>query len=219
MPSIPPIVDGVLLPFAGNMSTKVTSTPTVYGLTAGNATSLAGLLTAFTSALAVADTPATRTKTSVELKNAAKRVLLSTLRQFIKIIKAQPTVTDAQRIDLGLSPRDAGPSPGPVPLTRPFLAVDPFGNVTVRDELTSERRGKPRGMVGAIVFAVILPDTAPAPTTPAEARFAGMATRDQFAVPVVEADGGRVLYVMAQWISGKGELGPVSEVVSTRIAT
>lgn len=218
MATIPSKIDGVLLPWSLNFSTKITATPTVYDLTASEATAYAALHADFTTRLATAENPSTRTKETITLKNTSKLALLARARQFCKVIKASPTVTDGQRVSLGLLPRDISPTPVPAPVSRPLLVVDPFGNLIVRDETAAERRSRPTGTIGAIIYSAIQTDAAPAPLTPDQTRFAGLATRDKFAVGLPEGSTGKTLYVMAQWINGKGELGPVSAVVKTLIA-
>lgn len=218
MATVPPTVDGLLLPWSLNFSTRISATPTVFDLTATEAAAYAALHTDYTTKLAVADNPGTRTRAAIAAKNTSKAALLARARQFAKVIKASPTVTDAQRIDLGLPVRDGTPTPVPPPASRPLLVVDPFGNVAVRDEASPTHRRKPTGAIGAVLFAAVLPDGQPAPTTPDEARYAGVATRDKFAVPLPEDAGGKFLYVMAQWLNGKGQPGPVSTVAVSRIA-
>src|SRR5437016_1820127 len=102
-----PSSDADLLAFAQNFSTKVTATPVPYGLVAGDATALAALVTSFTTALNTANTPATRTAVTVASKDTARAVLVTELRQLARRVQATPTVTAAQRIELGLPVHDA----------------------------------------------------------------------------------------------------------------
>ena len=217
MPTIPPTIDGVLLPWSSNFLAKISLTPSVYSLTASDATAYGALHSDYEARLAVVDVPATRTKVTQAEKRASKAALLAKSRQFCKIIKAVVTVTDAQLIALGMSARDVTPTPVPAPVERPVLTADPFGNLTVRVE-GSDRKGKPSTTIGAVVYAAILPAGTPPPATPDEAKFVGLATRDKFAVPLPEDAGGKFLHVMAQYFNGKGQAGPVSAVASMRIA-
>ena len=218
MATIPPTSDGALLPWSLNFSTRITATPTVFDLTAAEATAYAALHADYTARVATAENPGTRTKATIAEKTTSKLALLAKARQFCKIIKANPDLTDAQRALLGLPPRDATPTPVPAPLTRPLLAVDPFGNVRIVDETTPNRRGKPQGVMGAVIITAILPTTAPAPTTPQEGHYSGLATRDKFAIPLPSDSNGKALWAMAQWVNPRGEPGPVSAPVRTLIA-
>ena len=218
MSDIPPTGDGNLLPWSNNFAARVSADFAALGLSAADAALYAGLHADYAALLAVAATPATHTRPALAAKNAAKTTLLARARQFARVIKANPTVTDARRADLGLPPRDVTPSPIPPPASRPLLIVDPFGNVGIRDEATPGRRRKPRTVLGAVLFTKLAPAGAPAPTSPADAQYAGVATRDKFALPLPPNAAGQVLWVLAHWINEKGQAGPVSAVVWSRVA-
>jgi len=184
-------------------------------LVAADATAFSALATDFDTRLATASTPATRTKSAVAAKNTSKLALRAKAQQLIKIISAYPPVTNAQRIDLGLNVRDAVPTPVPPPATKPLLAVDPDGTLRLVDETMPDRRAKPAGASGAVVYAKI---DGVAPLNPDDAKFAALATRNRVAVPIPAGSNGKTLYVLAQWYNERGELGPVSAVASTTIA-
>jgi hypothetical protein len=99
------LYDGTL-----SFATKITATPTAYGLTAAQATTYTTLSNTFRTAYQVANDPVTRTKSTVQAKNDAKRVLKANASMLAKIVEATPTVTNQQRLDLGLFVR-ATPSP------------------------------------------------------------------------------------------------------------
>jgi hypothetical protein len=218
MPLIPPTADAPLKAWAQNASALITSTPTVYGLVAGDATALAALVNDFDTRLDTATTPSTRTKGTIAAKNTSKLALLAKLRQLIKIINAHPGVTNAQRADLGLNPRDVVPTPVPVPVTRPMVTVDVDGTIRLVDETTPERRGKPVGVNGAVVYTKIVVGDAPGPVTPADAAFAALATRARVTLPLPAGSKNKTLWVLAQWYNERGELGPISAPASSVIA-
>jgi hypothetical protein len=218
MAVVPPAADQALLVFTQNISSLITATPTAFGLVAGDATALAALLTDYTTRLATATTPATRNKISVASKDTSKLALTAKLRQLIRIIAAYPPLTPSQRANLGLHPKDVTPTPVPQPATRPMLAVDPDGVARIFDETTPDNRRKPPGVRGAIVFSKVAEGTQPPPVTPDDAKFAVIATRNRFTIPLPPGSNGKMLYVMAQWFNERGELGPVSVVASTTIA-
>jgi hypothetical protein len=215
MAVIPPQKDQDLNAWATNFDTKITATPTAFGLVAADATAFHALAADFSTRLETATTPATRTKSAVAAKNTSKLALRAKAQQLVKIISAYPPVTDAQRIDLGLNVKDAVPTPVPPPATKPLLAVDPDGTLRIVDETMPDRRGKPAGASGAVVYAKI---DGPAPLNPDDAKFAALATRTRVAVPLPAGSNGKTLYVLAQWYNERGELGPVSNVASTTIA-
>lgn len=215
--AIPSEVDGVLLPFSLNVKTRITASPTSYNLTASDATAYGGLHDAYAAALAVSANPGTRTKAATAAKNSAKAALLLKLREFLKIIKADLSVTDAMRADLGLPPRDAGPTPINPPSTRPLMVVDPYGNLRITDEATPDRRKKPAGTIGAVIFYKVLEPGAALPAMPEDGRYAGLASRDTFELPVTPADAGKILWAQSFYINAKGAAGPASAPVTTRI--
>jgi hypothetical protein len=218
MATVPPAGDQALLVFVQNMDTLITATPTAFGLVAGDATALHALALDYTARLATATTPATRTKISVAAKDTSKLALVAKVRQLIRLVTAYPPLTPAQRASLGLNPKDVTPTPVPVPATRPMLALDPDGVARIFDETTPENRRKPGGVTGAIVFSKVGPETEAPPVEPADAKFAVLATRTRFAIPLPPGSNGKTLWVMAQWFNARGELGPVSAVASTTIA-
>jgi hypothetical protein len=218
MPVVPPPSDLALNNFAANMDSLITATPTAYGLVAADATAFHALAADYATRLATATTPETRTKGTVAAKNTSKAALVAKARQLIKIITAYPPLTAQQRADLGLNPRDAAKTPVPPPATRPLLAVDPDGALRVVDETMPDRRSKPLGVSGAVVFTKVGAATDVPPVTPDDAKFAILATRGRVALPIPANSNGKTLWVLAQWYNERGELGPVSPVVSTTIA-
>lgn len=218
MASIPPESISGLKAWTPNFATKLTATPTAVGCTAADATAYAALSTDFLARVATNEDPATRTDVTIEAQRTSKGALLAKARQLCKIINAYPGTTNALRVSFGLNVRDVVPTPVPVPVTRPQLAIDPFGNLRIVDEATPDRRGKPTGVFAAVVFSKIGPATEPDPVSPNESRFAGVATKAKFAVPLGAGSTGKTLWVMAQWINDRGEPGPISAVVRTLIA-
>ncbi|HZZ42414.1 MAG TPA: hypothetical protein VFE58_05720 [Tepidisphaeraceae bacterium] len=103
-------------------ATKITATPTAFGLVAAQATAYSAVSATWRTAYTVAADPVTRTKASVSAKNAARTAVKTMASSLAKIINGTPTVTDAQKIDLGLSVR-ATPSPVAPPGTPSRFAV------------------------------------------------------------------------------------------------
>src|SRR4051812_8301645 len=112
-----PSRDDALLAWSAHFRDLIVATPTTYGLTAPLATAYGVLHDAFADALAAA-APATGKKPATSAKNAARLALKSDARLLASLITGTASVTDAQKIELGLTVR-AAPSPIPPPSGRP----------------------------------------------------------------------------------------------------
>lgn len=97
-------------------SAAINLAPTSYGLTAPEATSYNTLSDDYRSAYLTAITPATRTKGAVAAKNTAKALLRAAASDLALKIEGTASVTDQQKIDLGLNVRKV-PAPVPPPGT------------------------------------------------------------------------------------------------------
>lgn len=194
---------------------RINAAPFAYGLTAGDAEAFHVLVVDFSAKLAVANAPASRTRVSVAAKNLSRASLKKSARQLARIINAHPGVSDQQRVDLGLAPRGVAVAAIPAPSTRPIVVVDHLGRVRLVDETLPQRRGKPPGVLGAIVFAKL---DGPAPVESSDAPFAGLATRPIHQVPLPDNSSGRRLWVMARWVNARGEEGPLSKPVCAMMA-
>lgn len=208
--------DAGLLTQSADFSSKITATPTAFGLTAADATALAGDVTAYTAAYNAAVDPATRTKSTIVAKDAAKILLEARMRGFGRIIQADPSVTNAQRADLGLTIRATHPAPVPPPATRPIASVISIYQRTVKvrlvDETTPTSRAKPAGVSEAEVFTHV---GATAPASMDDWTYQGQASKTTFDItfPDSVASGSKV-WIAARWCNRKGEHGNTSEPVA-----
>jgi hypothetical protein len=202
---------------AANLIAVVTPLPVSFGLTAGEVTSYTALSTGYAAALATATTPSTRTSISIEAKNTAMRSLRAATLNVARTVAAVPTVSNAQLMSLGLNVRVV-PTPRPVPAVPPVVdVVSVFGRVVkVRIHSgSSESRGKPFGAIGANLYSCV---SAVAPSDPSAYHYEGMATRPVMSVlfPNSVASGATV-WLSAQWVSARGQLGVGSVPTSVTI--
>jgi len=203
---------------SANFLTKITSTPTAYGLVAAQATAYAAVNTAYQTAYTTAITPATRTKGAVEAKNQAKVNLKAAASDLAKIIDGTPTVTNQQKIDLGLSIRFT-PSPIPAPSVRPGMDIVSVANRTIKvhihDSASSTKRGKPAGTSAAWVYSFVGENY---PSDPTAWSFEGACTKAKFDIvfPSTMASGTQV-WVCAAWINAKQQAGPTSVPITTNL--
>lgn len=212
-----PRSDQALLAWSLNFSTRITATPTAYGLTAAQATSYSTAHSSFASALAECD-PDERNKIAVANKNNSRTGLKTLARQLALIVQGTGSVTDGQKLELGLTVRQQ-PSPIPPPADPPALDIVSVIGHTVRirlhDSTDASRRGRPPGVYGATVFSYV---GAEAPTDPAEWKFEGNTGQTLTSVefPLTLAAGTRV-WLTAFWFNQRKESGPGCPPVNTNI--
>src|SRR5690606_4670884 len=130
------------------------ATPGAYGLTPAQAAEYAALHETFAMALARSQEPSTRTSPSIVAKNEARAVLERRARALAAIVRSRPEVADAQRVGRGLSARAPGRPRIARPAAPPWVAVAAVRGRRVRLRLRdreSARRGRPRGVAGAMV--------------------------------------------------------------------
>lgn len=203
---------------SANFTMYIVATPAAFGLVAAQATAYGALNLAYQEAYSAAITPASRTKAAVAAKNAAKKALRTMAADLAKIIDATPTVTDTQKIELGLAIRNT-PSPVPVPTVRPGMdlvsVVTRTVTVHIHDSASSSKRGKPAGAVAAWVYSYVGTNY---PSDPAEWDFQGATTRSthEIVFPDTVAAGAQV-WICAAWINGKQEAGPASVPITTNV--
>jgi hypothetical protein len=214
-----PTRDAELLTWSSNFKTKITASPTSFGLTAGEATSYGTLHTSFQNAYNVANDPTTRSPVNITLKDQAKASLIANARLLARQVQGTSTVTAAQKEDLGLNPRDTVPTPIPPPATAPVIdIVSAVGN-TVRLRLHEAgeptRRGKPAGVGGAAIFSFV---GAVAPTEESAWTFQGLTTLTTINItfPGTVAPGAKVWFT-AFWRNPRDQNGPAATPVTTNI--
>ena len=154
--TLPPTDPG-LLAWGNNFKAGITPSPTTLGLTAAQVTAYGTVLTSYSTALGACD-PNIRSKAAVATKNTAKAALKLASEQTVALIMGTPTVTDAEKIALGIPPR-ATPQPIPAPITAPVIGIVSVSGRTIKIGLKAasgdKRRGKPAGVIGASVFSYV----------------------------------------------------------------
>jgi hypothetical protein len=108
-------------------ATKIALTPTAYGLSAPQAASYGTLSSAYCDAYDEIQDPSTRTKPKVAAKNTARDAVCAMAADLANIVEGTPTVSDEQKLDLGLSVR-ATPTPIAAPGTPYKFEVKLAGN-------------------------------------------------------------------------------------------
>lgn len=215
-----PSKDAALVPYCGNVSSRIGSDPPAYALTIAQTDEYAALYDNYVSALNTATSPATRSPVSILSKNLAKKSLISQTRILAAIIQASPLVSEEQKRGLGLTVRSDEPTPIPAPATAPVLEVMAVVGRTVKarmhDALSPTRRGKPAGVAGAALFSYV------GPTPPADSdewHFEGNFTRPTLEVAFPdEVPAGSQVWFTAFWYNPRAQRGPGCAAVGTVLA-
>jgi hypothetical protein len=215
-PDYLPRRDADFLAFAQNFAGQVSADPAALGLSGSDVGALAVLCDAFVSAFAASRDPMMRTRGRIAAKDSARALLAAEMRALARRIGANLSVSDAQRIELGLTPRSAVPVYSGPPRTRPLLSVRPLrGNrarVRLSDAQSPTHRGKPPGAVGAVLLIRI-----GAGEGSAEGAFAyaGLATKAIHTIQLPRQAVSQEVWITARWFNLRGEEGPQAAAART----
>ena len=191
-----------------NFSALITAAPTDYGLVAGDATAIAAQNTAFQDAYAISSTPATRTSSTIAATTGARFSALAVVRPYAMRINANQTVSDEQRVDLGLTVRTVVPTPVPPPITAPVLnlraAVPGQYTMDFRDAVNPDPKAKPTNVLSCEIVRAV--GVAPA-VDPAVLPTALVVTKSPFVLTFAPSDAGKVVTLFARWRNRSGPGG------------
>ncbi len=142
----------------------------------------------------------------------------SSLRSLVRRLQGLPSLTEAQRAEMGVGSRDTPRTTTGVPTTRPIASVDTSQRlrhtVNFTDETTPNSRAKPEGMMGCEIWVKV---GDPAPADPDQLQFLATDTRTPYVAVYGGEDAGKVAHYMLRWVNRKGEQGPWSQTVSATI--
>ena len=156
-----------------------------------------------------------------QAKDDEHRAYERLIREVVRRIQPFVKVTDAQRAALGITVRDAEPTPTAAPTTRPVVTVDFSKRLrhTLRyaDESTPTRRASPRGTLGAEIWAKLTAPGDPPPSDPSELTFLLLSTRTPATIEFSGENAGQTAHYLLRWLTGRGTPGPWSETASATI--
>lgn len=206
-----------------NFSTLLTADPTTYGLTSGNATTVAGVTATWSAAYAASTNPATRTAPTVAAKDAARNAATATVRPFAVLISRNAGVTNENKTAIGVNLPNPSRTPVPPPTTTPALslvsAIHNQMTLAYRDTSTPTSKSKPTGATHLELWQFI--GTAPA-TDPSTAKPLTLATKSPVVIGQLTSDAGKTATFFGRWstLSGPGgqaQSGPWSAPLSVTI--
>ena len=212
-----PNQDGALLGWARHFAATISISPETWGLSGAQSAEFASLTDDFAANLLLCE-PGVRSKGTVAGKNGSRTSLKERARSLALIVKGQTQVTDAQRVELGLSPRMATASSIARPVDAPNVRVQSVRGSIVRVRLSDAtvlRRGRPPSVAGAILFTFV-GEQPPATRDGWNFFDTTSETTVEIAFPTSIAPGSKV-WVQAAWLNPTLQRGPRSEPICTHL--
>jgi hypothetical protein len=212
--------EAAIVQWSANFRDHILVAPADYGLTAAQASAYAITQQTFEAAYNTAISPGTNSRFAVATKNAARDALETDTRMLAAFVRATRSVTNAMRIELGLSQSIEGRGVrASLPDSPPRLYVtgQVGRSVTVKlsDSILSGRRGKPVGIAGASVFSFVGDEP---PTSLTNWVFKGNTTRTTMNIAFDnQLPPGTKIWLSANWYNTRAENGPSCAPVSTYI--
>ena len=217
-----PTKDELLVAYAGNMNSRLTSGYGTYGVTEEQAQQLTALFTPYQAAYTLmmsSREAGTRSKSQTGVTAAAKKALLAHARMIYASVQANTTVADNLKTLLGVEIRKENRRPVPAPTQRPMVeivsALTRTVTINVYDPASKTKRGKLPTAVSANVYSYA---GATYPADPTLWQYCGPATKANFQIAFPDTmPGGQTVWICAAWVTRRGDVGPVSVPISTNV--
>ncbi|HEX8069661.1 MAG TPA: hypothetical protein VF546_06905 [Pyrinomonadaceae bacterium] len=210
--------DTELVSFLENLLAKGSAAKGKLGLDDDALAELTTLTTTFKTSVTEAQQAQTTLDAKIQAKRLAREAVETSVRARVRLIQAQPGLTDADRAELRLPARDTSRTPAGAPATRPVLTVDTSERLRhrldYRDSATPRSRAKPRGVAACQIYRFVGPN---APTDPAQFTLLTVDQTTPHTVQYNGADAGHTAHYLARWVSTQDETGPWSDTVSATI--
>jgi hypothetical protein len=220
-----PNADSALLHWCRNFAERIAIDPERLGISPALSADFAAKTEAYATAYQAAAEPGTRSRSLVMTKNDCRAALRAAARHLAQLVKGQADVSDAERVTLGLAPRTTGhAAPIARPAAAPSLSIVAVTGHRVRVQLFdpgSPRRGRPAGILGAVLFSHATPPSLSAGTPPADVRdwrLEGHTTRTTVTLSFPsDLPPGTEIQLTARWLNPRLQPGPAARAVTTHL--
>ena len=217
-----PTKDTLFVPYSTNVNDRLSTSPGTFNVSTQLAGSYKDLHQPYVDGVkAVADARAAgmRSESLTSGKDAAKLALLRLARQIYTTVQADDSVSDADKILLGVHVRETGRTPVGPPTVRPGVdVVSSVGRtvtVSVHDSASDSKRSRPENTICAFVYSFVGDDY---PTDPAGWTFCGSTSKPIYEIQFPDTTpAGSQVWVCATWVSRRQETGPVSLPVTVNL--
>lgn len=214
-----PSRDAELVGWSNNFEQIVAAAPVALGLTVAQAAAYTAANADWQAAYTAGTDPSTRNVGTVAQKREKRAAIVALARQYNAIIQATPSVTDQQKLDLGLHVKDAEPSPSHAPTFAPGVVVLSVFNRTARtrlfDPANPTKRGKPDNCAGAQVFSYV-GEEPPADLSAWTSEGNTSRTALDITFPTSVAPGAKI-WITARWFGPRFQNGPAATPVMTNL--
>lgn len=213
-----PTLDAPLAEWSTNFNDLGSAHPLDFNLTAPQMTQYGTLHDLYIDAYNAAKADGSKSKALVQDKSDKKKNLLDFARQLYGFVQSSRTVTNENKVLIGVKVRDRIPSPSPAPALAPMVKVKSVIGRQVRctlsDATASSKRRRPVNAEGATILSFV--GATPPPTDDPMWKLEGQTGKTTFVIqfPNTVAPG-TACWVTAMWYNARGEYSPASEPMQT----
>jgi hypothetical protein len=215
-----PSTDEQLLFWAKNLSERLSADPGALGIDPPRAAEFAGLVAAYDLAFQNVRIPGFRIEANTRTKNQAREAMKAAARLIVSVVRGQPQVSDALKVQLGITVpaprRRAIPRPAHAPRLSIIDMTGRAARLVLRNAELDAGISKPRDVQGALIFFAAGDQPAAAGSDGWKFLSGTNRTRCRVKFPTSLAPGTKV-WVCAAWVNGRNQVGPASSPVLTHI--
>ena len=218
-----PKKQAVFFNWQDNHVTVIVADSAGWGVPPADVTTLQGLQTIYVAAYQTGSKEQKLTRTSGQVKafKTAEKNYIAEIRKFnAQWITKNPSVTDAQKVDLGVTVRDTEPTPIGAVDFAPQLVVDKISGGVHKLRFSNpedpESKKMPRGQKIIMRTAVGAADIPEDQIPWSQVRI--VVKRFLHTMSLNPSDKGKTAYYQVWYESNRGEAGPLSAVVTAIVA-
>lgn len=202
-----------------NFATLLSAAPATYGLLAADATLVAAAEVSYSDALTLSSDPVTRTPVTVAAKDAAKASAQFVVRPYAVNISLNPSVTNGDKVAIGVTVRDNTPTPIPAPVIPPVISLlkaMPLVQQLQIKPTGADNKAKPAGAVSIEIARIVGVVVA---TDPAQLLIIGQYGKTPLIQNFTAEDQGKIVTYAARYKTRSGpggvaQSGPWSNLVN-----
>jgi hypothetical protein len=207
-PSYIPAPDALFDNWLRNFSEILTSNPTGYGLLAADATAVSGAYSTWHSSFGTATDPSTRTSATIADKDTERANAEALVRPLAVSIINNASVTNMEKVAIGVTVPSTVPTPIPAPTTSPTLILQSaqtlLHTMQYRDSSAPLVKAKPFGVVSLELYAQV---GVTAGIDPDAATYLGNFNKTPFQVQWPVAQRAKHSTYWARWVTRSGPAG------------